>query len=110
MVQWLLDAGCNVDLSRKDDMRPIELLCRTMNDAAMLELEAVEPYWVPEETFVPSKALNHVTLVKRAQTPGGTAVATTSFSKRVVDVEAIKKKFGISEEDMTRAREALGRK
>lgn len=101
-VQWLIERGCDVDRKRFDDKRPLQLACETIIDGAMLDFEAQEPYWVPEETFKVSKHLSDGDLIVREQ------VAVSGANSHLnIDVEAIKRKFGISEGDMAKARAAV---
>lgn len=102
-VEWLIERGCDVDKVRFDDKRPLQLACETIIDGAILDFEAQEPYWVPEETFFAAKKLSDGDLAIREQ-------VAVSATKLDIDVEAIKRKFGISEDDMAKARAAINGK
>lgn len=90
---------------RFDDKRPLSLVCETIVDAAMLDFEAQEPYWVPEEVFLPSRPLSDEAISVRANTGAANAPLVGALN---IDVEAIRRKFGISDDDMAKARSAMG--
>jgi len=106
-VRWLLERGCDPDLERDDSKRPLAMLCEMIADAALLEFQHEEPYWVPEEVFMPEVDLSDPLIALRKKEGGASVVVAAAGSK--VDVAALMAKFGISHDDLAKVRLEMGR-
>ena len=105
VIDWLVSAGATLHGRKSDGKTPLALATQTLLDVSVANMTSEEPFWHEDEEYWPE-------IDRNAPKFSAAGVDKWTFRRVAsitagVDVEALKAKFGITEDDMLLAKAQL---